>query len=93
MDERERIVEREPERVTHETTVIHTGERRGGGGVLVAIILLIAVVVGLFLLFGGGLNETADDVNIDVNLTAPDLPDIDLPAAPAESPAPPQPAN
>lgn len=91
MDERERIVEREPTHVERETTVIHTGERRSGGGALIAVVLLVVVVVILFLLFGGGLDRATDDVSVDVNISAPELPDINLPEAPAPQPA--QPAN
>ena len=71
----------EPERpVTHETTVINTGERRGGGGALIAIVLLLVVATLAFLYFGGYLQRAAKSTNINVNLEAPkiDLPDINI---------------
>ena len=92
MDERDRVeVEREPPRIERETTVINTGERSGGGGALVAVVLLVALVVILVLFFGGFLQDAADETDINVNVSAPDveMPDIELP----EAPPPAQPAN
>jgi hypothetical protein len=80
----------EPERpVTHETTVINTGERRGGGGALIAIVLLIVVGVLAFLYFGGYLQRAADKTNIDIKVDAPkvDLPDINIERPKSEPPA------
>jgi hypothetical protein len=66
----------EPERpVTHETTVINTGERRGGGGTLIAIVLLLVVVTLGFLYFGGYLQRAASRTDVDVKV---DLPDINI---------------
>lgn len=81
----------EPERpVTHETTVINTGERRGGGGSLIAIVLLLVVAVLAFLYFGGYLQRAADKTNIDIKVGAPKvhLPDINIDRAKSDAPAP-----
>lgn len=88
MEERERMeeVEREPV-VERHTTVVSTGGDRGGGGTLLAVVLLIAALVVLFLVFGRGLiGEAADEVDIKVDVEAPDvnLPKVDPPAKPSE---------
>jgi predicted metalloprotease len=93
MDERDR--ERHdpdavPPRVERETTVIHTGGRGGGGGtgLIVAIVLLMILAAVLFFVFGGGLERTADQTDVNVNIETPEikLPDIDvdLPERPSE---------
>lgn len=77
----------EPERprVERETTVITTGGGGGGsGGLIAAVLVLVAVIAALFLVFGGGLGRATDDVDINVDVKAPDLPDVDLPAVPSE---------
>ncbi len=75
----------EPERpVTHETTVINTGERRGGGGALIAIVLLIVVGVLAFLYFGGYLQRAASKTDIDVKV---DLPDVNIDRGKSAPPA------
>ena len=86
MDERDRIeTEREPRTVERHTTVVTTGDRGGGGsGVLIAVVLLIALLVGLFLFFGDMLTGAADEVDVKVDVEAPELPDIEVPA-PANS--------
>ena len=86
MDERERIVEVEPEPVVERhTTVVSTGgDRGGGGGTLLAVVLLVAALVVLFLLFGRGLiGGAGDDLNVNVDVKAPDvtLPQADPPPA------------
>jgi hypothetical protein len=87
------VVEREEERVESEpvverhTTVVSTGaDRGGGGGTLLAVVLLIAALIVLFLLFGRGLIGGADDLNVNVDVKAPDieLPQSDPPAKPAQ---------
>jgi len=88
MEEQERPIERE-------TTIIQTGERRGGGsGVIIAIVLLAILAALAFVYFSGGLRRAAEDVNVNVNVGAPELklPDINItpPTAPAE---PAQPEN
>ena len=80
----------EPERpVTHETTVINTGERRGGGGTLIAIVLVLILATLAFLYFGGYLQRAADKTNIDIKVDAPkvDLPDINIERPKSEPPA------
>jgi hypothetical protein len=83
MDERERIVEREP--VVERTTIV-TGEG-GGGGALLAVVLLIGVVVLLFLLFGGGFGRASDDLDINIDVKTPEVtvPEVAPPAAPGNS--------
>lgn len=81
-------MEEDPRPVERETTIIQTGER-GSGGAIAAIIALVVLGVLAFLFFGGYLQKAADEVNVDVNVAAPeiDLPDVTIetpPAAPAE---------
>lgn len=81
MDERERPV-------SHETTVINTGERRGGAGMLVAIVLLLVVGTLAFLYFGGYLQRAADKTNININVAPKvQLPDINIDRGKSEAPA------
>ena len=96
MDERDRTgIEPdrvEPERhIERETTVIHTGERRGGGGLIAAIVLLLVVLVLAFLFFSGSFDRAADEVGVNVNVEAPDveipevdIPEVDIDVAPSE---------
>lgn len=86
MDEEQRPVE-------HETTIIQTGERRGGGGAVTALVALVVIALIAFVYFGGYLQKAADEVNVDVNVTAPniDLPDIKVESPPPAAPA--EPAN
>ena len=76
----------EPERpVTHETTVINTGERRrGGGGTLIAIVLLLVVATLAFLYFGGYLQRAVSKADIDVKV---DMPDINIDSGKSAPPA------
>jgi hypothetical protein len=75
----------EPERpVTHETTVINTGERRGGGGTLIAIVLVLLIAVGAFLYFGGYLQRAVGKTDIDVKV---DMPDINIDSGRSAPPA------
>lgn len=83
-----------PERVVHQTTINTTSpERKSGGGFLAFIVggLIVAVaVIGWFLYTGGrpAMPETPE-VNLDINVPAPKLPDRpvlpDMPR-PAEPP-------
>ncbi|HEX9932616.1 MAG TPA: hypothetical protein VGB08_07215 [Allosphingosinicella sp.] len=85
MEERERIVEREPV-VERHTTVVSTGGERGGGGTLLAVLLLVVALVVLFLLFGRGmLSGAGDGTDIKVDVKTPDieLPKADPPAKPS----------
>ena len=80
----------EPERqVTHETTVINTGERRGGGGTVIAVVLVLIVATLAFLYFGGYLQRAAKSTNINVNVAAPkiDMPDLHIERPKSEPPA------
>lgn len=92
MDERkvERVEPDEPaSRVERETTIIHGGGDRGGGGTIVAIVVLLAILVLGFLWFNGNLGGAADEIDVNVNVDAPDIdiPEIDVPevAPPANS--------
>lgn len=89
MDEPERPVERPVDR---ETTIIQTGERNGGGGGVVAAIVALFVLGALaFFFFGGYFEKAADEMNVNVNVEAPnvELPDINI--EPPSQPS--QPAN
>ena len=81
MDERERIVEVEREPVVERQTTVVTGGG-GGGGTLIAVLVLIVGLVVLFLLFGQGLLGGSDDLNVNVDVKAPDveLPKVAPPA-------------
>jgi hypothetical protein len=77
MDEGERPV-------THETTVINTGERSGGGSVVAVLVVLVIVAVALFVYFGGYLDRGASKTDIDINVAVPkiELPDIQIDTSP-----------
>lgn len=72
MDEPERPIERE-------TTIIQTGER-SGGGVIAAVVALVVIAVLAFLFLGGYFQKAADEVDVNVNVAAPnvELPDVDI---------------
>lgn len=78
MDEGERPV-------THETTVINTGER-GGGGMVAALVVVVIIALALFLYFGGYLNRVADKADVNVNVSVPkvELPDINIDTRPSQ---------
>jgi hypothetical protein len=84
----------DPERpVTHETTVINTGERRGSGGSLIAIALLVVVGVLAFLYFGGYLQRSptkthGDKAGVNINVSPKiNLPDVNIERPKSEPPA------
>jgi hypothetical protein len=63
--------DREPERVTERTTVVHTDSGgRGGGGTIALVVLVLLVLLALFLfrdqLFGGAA-DTVEKVDIDIS--------------------------
>jgi hypothetical protein len=80
----ERTVQDEPV-VERHTTIVTSGERSGGGGTILAVVLLVALLVVLFLLFGRGLLDGGTDLNVNVDVKAPevDLPKVDPPAKPS----------
>ena len=60
--------------VEREKETIVTTDGGGGGGTILAVVLLIAVLVVLFLLFGRGLLNGANDstdINADIKVEAP----------------------
>ena len=86
--------EQEP-RETRETTVIQTGERSGGGGLIAAIVVLLLVGALAFFFFSGGFEKATDDIDVNVNVDAPEikLPDIEIDTTPAQPAQPAQPAE
>jgi hypothetical protein len=63
---------RDPERVTERTTVVHTDTgRRGGGGTIALVVLVLLVLIGLFMfrdqLFGGGAADTVEKIDVDIS--------------------------
>ena len=85
MDEEERPV-------THETTVINTGDR--GGGIVAILVAIVIVGLALFLYFGGYLRHVADKADVSVNVSVPkiELPDIHIDTHPNQ-PATSQPSQ
>ena len=86
MDRIER--ERETPVVERETTIINAGGRdRGGSGAAMAILLVAVLALVAFLVFGGGLRSAGDEMDVDIDVKAPDieLPKVDVPSAPAPS--------
>jgi uncharacterized protein HemX len=79
----------EPEQpVTHETTVINTGERRGGSGTVIAIVLVLIVATLGFLYFGGYLQRAVDKADVNINVSPKiDMPDINVERPKSEPPA------
>lgn len=89
--------DRERVRESDRTTIITTGGGgRGGGSIVAVVLVIILLIVLLFVVFGGGLREAADempgDLDVNVNVDAPELrlPDIEVRQA-EEPPAPEQP--
>ena len=94
MDEDDRPATHETP-VTHETTVINTGGGGGGGGTIVAVVVVLVLVVLAFVYFGGYLQSAADDLDVNVNVAAPnvELPDVTIETPPARQEAPAEPAE
>jgi len=84
-----------PERVVHQTT-INTAPppRKSGGGAGLAFLvggLIVAVAVIAWFVFAGGRApaQTAPDLNVDINVPTPRMPDLpDRPAPPPSCPSP-----
>ena len=79
--------DRERVRDLDRTTIVTTDGRGRGGGTIVAVVLVIVlVIVLLFLFFGDRLRDTADevavpgDLDVNVNVDAPEIrvPDIEI---------------
>ncbi|WP_296170223.1 L,D-transpeptidase [uncultured Brevundimonas sp.] len=95
-----------PERpeVVHHTTINNPPERRGGGGSWIAflvggLVVVVAIIAVVIFANGGASVPTPDstDVNVDIDLPRPNLPDApkmpDLPSPPPiEPPSVPDPA-
>jgi hypothetical protein len=79
--DREREIPRDTVRDTERTTIIQTdgGRDRGGGGVILAVVLILALLAVLYFVFSGSFNRAADEVGVNVNVEAPDMPDVSLP--------------
>jgi len=69
-----------PERVVHQTTInTASPERKGGGGLMAFILggLIVAVAVIGWFLYSGGRPAAPErpEVNLDINIPAPKLPE------------------
>ena len=90
-DDRERV------RGSDRTTIVTTDGGGRGGGTLVAVVLVIVLLVVLFVLFGDRLRGTAEDVevpeeiDVNVNVEAPELrlPEVEVRQAPPPTQEPP----
>ncbi len=81
--------------VVHQTTINNpsNGDRGGSGwiGFLVGGLLVVLVIIAIVVFSSGGLNRAAEtEVDLDVDLPAPELPDApkmpDLPEVPTVEP-------
>ncbi|HUF89895.1 MAG TPA: hypothetical protein VMR66_07930 [Gemmatimonadota bacterium] len=60
-------------------------ERRSGGdgkgGIYAILVIIVVLIVGAVLYFSGvmGPRESGDDFRADIEIEAPDMPDIDVP--------------
>ena len=78
--------------VVHNTTINNpsTGDRGGAGwiGFLVGGLLVVLVIIAIVVFSNGGLNRATDtNVDLDVDLPSPTLPEApDLPELPAVEP-------
>ncbi|MGH7026982.1 MAG: hypothetical protein ACREEF_06560 [Brevundimonas sp.] len=68
-----------PEHIVHQTTINTTSPgRKSGGGILAFVVggLILAAVIGWFLYSGGRpAVPEAPEVNLDINIPAPKLPE------------------
>ena len=68
-----------PERVVHQATINTSPERKGGGGLMAFILggLIVAVAVIGWFLYSGGRPAAPErpEVNLDINIPAPKLPE------------------
>ena len=63
-------------------TQVNRNEGGGNGGVYAILIIIVILIVGAVLYFSGVLGQRADDgddVNADIKIEAPEMPDIDVP--------------
>ena len=69
-----------------ETTVVHTDG--GNGGLYAVLIVVVILLVAGFVWFSGGfgMRDTDDGPDIELNVPAPDAPDVDIDVK--EAPAP-----
>ncbi|WP_415287681.1 hypothetical protein RSD66_10600 [Brevundimonas sp. S1H14] len=84
-----------PERVVHQTTINNAPARKGGGTGLAFLVggLLVAVVVIAWLVFAGGRAPVPEtpDLNVDITVPTPRLPEVPDRPAPPELPRPSEP--
>ena len=85
-----------PERVVHQTTINTSPPPRKGGGAGMAVLvggLLVAVAVIAWFVFAGGRAPAPETPNLDVDISVPTprLPDVPDRPAPPELPRPSEP--
>lgn len=85
-----------PERVVHQTTINNAPAPRKGGGTGLAFLvggLLVAVAVIAWLVFAGGRAPVPEtpDLNVDITVPTPRLPEVPDRPAPPELPRPSEP--
>lgn len=54
----------------------------GNGGIYAILVIIVILIVGAVLYFSGVLGERSDagdDINADIEIEAPEIPDIDVP--------------
>ncbi|WP_240387223.1 hypothetical protein [Brevundimonas naejangsanensis] len=87
-----------PERVVHQTTINSAPTPRKGGGTGLALIvggLLVAVAVIAWFVFAGGrpLAPQTPNLNVDIHMPTPRLPEVPDRPAPQELPRPTEPPS
>ena len=78
--------DRERARESDHTTIVTTDRGGRGGGTVAVVLLVIVLLVVLFVFFGDRLRDTADevavpeDLDVNVNVDAPEIrvPDIEI---------------
>lgn len=57
------------------------GDGDGKGGIYAILVIIVVLIVGAVLYFSGvmGPREAEDDFQADIEIEAPDMPDVDVP--------------